>query len=293
MTDAPAARHGHVHDDFDWAASAARLADWDELEQGRNQEIVDWLDVAPGHLVVDVGSGAGGMAAALLGAVGTTGTVVIVDGARELLAVARQRVERPDHNLVAVHADLEQGSLSSVLDVRPVDLVHASSVLHHLDDELAAIRDLAAVVRPGGRVAVAEGGLGTRFLPDDCGIGEPGLEHRLAAAHDAWFWSEVRPAGATVRTGQGWDVLLGEAGLVDVAVRSFLLDVPPLLDESTRRVVGATLAGQAAWTDERLDRDDRATLARLLDDDDPQSIMRRRDVYVLGVRTVHVGTVPG
>jgi hypothetical protein len=33
-------------------------------------------------------------------------------------------------------------------------------------------------------------------------------------------------------------------------------------------------------------------LIRLLDDDDPRSIMRRPDVFVLGARTVHAGTIP-
>jgi len=140
MTDAGGVRGEHVHDDVDWAAMAATLSGWDELEEERNRAIVDWLGVRPGQVVVDVGSGAGGMAAALLGAVGTAGTVVIVDGALELLTVARQRVERPGYQLVAVHADLEQQPLSSVLALRGVDLVHASAVVHHLHDELAAIQ---------------------------------------------------------------------------------------------------------------------------------------------------------
>ncbi len=286
------AHDNHQHDHVDWAAMAATLSAWDEIEIERNRAIVDWLGVRPGQVAVDVGSGAGGMAAALLDAVGPTGTVVIVDGDAELLTIARQRLERPDHHLVAVHADLEQEPLSRVLDLRPVDLVHARGVVHHLDDELAAIREFVAAVRPGGRVVVGEGGLSTRFLPDDCGIGEPGLEQRLAAAQDAWFWSEVRPAGATVRTGRGWNVLLADAGLVDVTAASFLLDLPPPLETSTRRLVCAVLAGHLARVADRVGSDDRPSLARLLDDDDPQGIMRRDDVFVLGARTVHAGTVP-
>ncbi len=288
-----AAEHGHhVHDDVDWAAMADALSAWDELEAGRNRAIVDWLGVRPGDVAVDVGSGAGGMAAALLDAVGQAGTVVIADGSHELLAVARQHAGRPGHHLVTLHVDLEQQPLGSVLEHRPVDLVHASAVVHHLDDELAAITDLAAVVRPGGRVAIAEGGLGNRFLPDDCGIGEPGLEQRLAVARDAWFWSEVRPDAATVRTGWGWNVLLAEAGLADVTTRSFLLDLPPPLSESARRVVRGVFERELARVGERIGSDDRATLTRLLDDDDPRGVMRRPDVFVLGARTVHLGTVP-
>jgi ubiquinone/menaquinone biosynthesis C-methylase UbiE len=293
MTDEAGEHRRHVHDDVDWAAMAGALSAWDELEAGRNRAIVEWLGVQPGHVAVDVGAGAGGMAAALLDAVGPAGTVIIADGAHELLAVARQRARRPGHHLISVHVDLERQSLGDALDHRPVDLVHASAVVHHLDDELAAITDFTAVVRPGGRVAIVEGGLDNRFLPDDCGIGEPGLEQRLATAQDEWFWSEVRPAVATVRTGWGWNVLLAEAGLVDVATRSFLLDLPPPLGDAARRVVRGVFERQLARGGERIRGDDQTTLARLLDDDEARGIMRRPDVFVLGVRTVHAGTVPG
>jgi SAM-dependent methyltransferase len=283
---------GHAHDDVDWAAHAATLAAWDELEDVRNRAIVEWLAVRPGQTVVDVGSGAGGMAAALQDAVGPAGTVVLVDGALELLTMAQRRVERSGYHVVAVHADLEHQPLGGVLEHRPVDLLHASAVVHHLDDELALIRDFSRVVRPGGRVVVGEGGLGHRYLPADCGIGEPGLEQRLAAAQEAWFWDQVRPADTTVRTGRGWNLLLADAGLVNVTARSFLLDRPAPLNPPARRVVRAVLAGQWARVADRLSDDDQAAWARLLDDHDPQGVMRRPDLYVLGARTIHVGTVP-
>src|SRR5262245_42792279 len=117
----------HVHDDVDWAAHAATLAAWDELGKGRNRAIVEWLAVGPGQSVVDVGSGAGGMAAALQDAVGEAGTVVLVDGAAELLSIARRQVDRPGYNVVAAHADLERQPLATVLEHRPVDLVHAGA----------------------------------------------------------------------------------------------------------------------------------------------------------------------
>jgi SAM-dependent methyltransferase len=298
MSDAGAGQrghaHGHAHDDVDWAAQAALLTASDTLEVGRHRAIVEWLGVGDGDVAVEVGSGAGGMAAALLGAVGTAGTVIIVDGAHELLELAQRRARRPGHHLVALHADVDAQPLGGVLQQRrPVDLVYASAVVHHLDDELAAVREFAAVVRPGGRVAVAEGGLAHRYLPDDCGIGEPGLEQRLAAAQEAWFWSEVRPADATVRRGWGWNVLLADAGLIDVATRSFLLDVPPPLDAPTRQGVRAVFERELSTIGDRISDEDRATLTRLLDDDDPRGVMRRPDVFVLDARTVHTGIVPG
>ena len=49
-------------------------------------------------------------------------------------------------------------------------------------------------------------------------------------------------------------------------------------------------SGSWAGSASAIGSDDRATLARLIDDDDPRGIMRRPDVFVLGVRTVHTGT---
>lgn len=281
----------HQHDDFDWAAYGESMIAWDVIEETCYRAIVDWLGVADGQVVIDVGSGAGGMTSVFVEAVGPTGTVVAIDGEPALLDIARRRASRADHHLLTAVADLEHQSLEDVSPVQPVDLVHASAVVHHLDDELAAIARLCGVVRPGGRLVVVEGGLGTRFLPPDCGIGEPGLELRIAAATEAWFWSEVRPAGKTVRSGRGWGEMLADAGLVDVVARSFLLDVPPPLDDRARRVVREWFSHQLERVGDRLDVADRAAVERLADADDPNGVMHRPDVFVLLARTVHVGTV--
>ena len=246
----------HHHDDIDWAEAAASLTAWDDIMVPVNRALVRWTGVSAGQTAVDVGSGAGGMVAVLAEVVGPAGTVIAIDTEVQLLDTVRRRTAGTDADVVTVHADLDQHRLRDVLPHQPVDLVHASNVIHHLDDELRAIRELASVVRPGGRVVVVEGGLNTRFLPSDCGIGEPGLEQRLAAAQEAWFWSEVRPTMATVRTGRGWGLLLGDAGLVDVAARSFLLDRQPPLDEPTRHAVRDALAHQATRLGDRLSADD-------------------------------------
>ena len=86
--------------------------------------------------------------------------------------------------------------------------------------------------------------------------------------------------------------MLADAGLVNVTARTFLLDLPSPLDPKARQVVRETLAGQLARVGDRISRDDQATLVALLDDDNPQGVMRRSDLFVLGARTIHLGTVP-
>lgn len=85
--------------------------------------------------------------------------------------------------------------------------------------------------------------------------------------------------------------MLRVAGLVDVESRSFLLDVPAPLGTTERDLVRSVLSGIVDRVADHLGRGDRATLARLVDPEDPLGVMRRDDVYVLDVRTVHVGTV--
>ncbi|MDQ2709728.1 MAG: class I SAM-dependent methyltransferase [Actinomycetota bacterium] len=71
--------------------------------------------------------------------------------------------------------------------VAPADLVFASFVMHHLPDQRRGLARLAALVSPGGRLAVVENGLGQRCLPWDVGVGKPGLQGTLAAALGEWF----------------------------------------------------------------------------------------------------------
>jgi 2-polyprenyl-3-methyl-5-hydroxy-6-metoxy-1,4-benzoquinol methylase len=88
------AAHAHTHDHIDWAARIPDLRRADELDAGAFASIAARLTAAlrPGATVVDVGSGAGGMSAALAAALATSGggTLLLVDAVPELLAVAAE-----------------------------------------------------------------------------------------------------------------------------------------------------------------------------------------------------------
>ncbi|MGH9217151.1 MAG: class I SAM-dependent methyltransferase, partial [Acidimicrobiales bacterium] len=147
-------------------------------------EAVAWLIDSPDRpegprpqLVVDVGCGAGGAACAFAEALGP-GVVAGFDRDPRLLAIARRRAA--DAGL-AGHV---LGWSCAGVDALPVeagsaDLVWASGVVHHLPDQQAAMGALAALLRPGGRLALVEGGLPLRCLPFDVGLGRVGLEARL------------------------------------------------------------------------------------------------------------------
>jgi SAM-dependent methyltransferase len=280
--------HGHAHDQIDWGQRAAHLLAWDRALAGVYRDMVLWLEVAPGMRVAEVGSGAGGFAATVAEQVGPGGQITLIDGDAELLALA-ERTQPTGVPVATIHADLETVQLSSQLTER-FDLVHAAGVVHHTDDQRRTLEDLVGLLKPGGRLVLGEGGLATRFLPSECGIGEPDLEARLHAALTAWVWSEVRPAGSTVAADRGWGSLLEAAGLADVTSRSFLLDVPPPLTTELRELVASSLTEAAQRAAPRFAPNDLAALAALVDPARDDGVHHRPDVFILGARTLHVGT---
>jgi SAM-dependent methyltransferase len=191
-----------------------------------------------------------------------------------------------------VQADIA-GGLASLQDTlgAPADLVWASAVVHHAPDQQAAVADLAALLAPGGRLVLAEGGLRPRHLPWDVGLGEPGLEMRLDAAQDRWFAGMRAALPGSVPMPYGWPEALGRAGLVDVTTRSTLLERPAPLAAGDR---AAALDG-LRWQVERLRGTgllapaDEDAWVRLLDPAGQAFLGHRTDLYRLEARSVHIG----
>ncbi|WP_142000594.1 class I SAM-dependent methyltransferase [Amycolatopsis cihanbeyliensis] len=286
----------HTHDDLDWAAELPRMHRLDALEKDSLRTVADRLvaDLPPEPTVVDVGSGSGGMSAALAGALaaGPGGTIVLLDAVDELLDAARTAAAGAGRG-ITVDTVVADAGTAGVRDlVPPADLIWASAVVHHLPDQQAAIDRLVAALRGGGRLALAEGGLDQRLLPWDLGVGKPGLEGRLQAAREGWFLELRTSMPDAVRMPYGWSTALGKAGLVDVTSFTYLVDHPapatgPVLDYALER-----LSWLAETTDDRIDQEDRDALGLLLDPRTPEYLGNRTDVFLKYARTVHYGRLP-
>ncbi|MEU9332498.1 methyltransferase [Streptomyces sp. NPDC048290] len=282
--------HGHDHGDIDWSAMAPLLEAQAELFAPLNERAVAWLgkrQTAPG-LIVDAGSGPG-VVACLFAETFPGARVVAVDSAGPLLERAAARAARLG---VADRFGTLTGDLPDVLgDLDyPVDLLWASRSLHHLGDQRAALAAFAARLAPGGTLALMEGGLPIRFLPRELGIGRAGLQARLDALHEEQFTAMRSALDGVVTEVEDWPALLTAAGLKPTGTRSFLLDLPAPVPERGRAYVAAALGRLREGLAERLDRTDRETLDRLLDPEDPASVHRRADVFVLAAQTVYTAT---
>jgi len=120
----------------------------------------------PGEFVLDLGSG-GGFDAFVAGPkVGTTGRVIGVDMTPEMIAKARRNTQpyREVSGLDNVEFRLGEIEHLPVADAT-VDVVISNCVLNLSPDKPQVWREIARVLKPGGRVAVSDLAL-LRPLPD-------------------------------------------------------------------------------------------------------------------------------
>lgn len=106
----------------------------------------------PGMDLVDVGCGPGSITLDLAGYV-APGRVLGVDSETIVVQTAREAgVSRGDQSTEFLVGDVYALDLPDA----SFDVAHAHQVLQHLSDPVAALRELARVVRPGGLVAVRD-----------------------------------------------------------------------------------------------------------------------------------------
>lgn len=130
------------------------------------QALIAAAGVQPGQGVLDVGCGTGYFARLLARAVGPEGLVVGIDPSPEMISYASRKAGRPSN------CRFQVGTAESLdFPAERFDVVVSSLMLHHLPEELRvpALREMRRVLRPGGRLLVAEAqvprhGLGWRLL---------------------------------------------------------------------------------------------------------------------------------
>jgi ubiquinone/menaquinone biosynthesis C-methylase UbiE len=123
----------------------------------------DDLQLGPGDRVLDVGCGTGRLAMVFAERVGPTGSVDGIDAAVEMIKRATARTRRHGMPVTFQVAFAQELPFSDAT----FDAVACTLALHHVadDDQLTAVQEMYRVLKPGGRLLIAE------FR------GEPGIPH--------------------------------------------------------------------------------------------------------------------
>jgi SAM-dependent methyltransferase len=148
-------RHGGVAQFHRPTGAAGHVAGWimgrRSSNVARNRWAVRLLDVQPADRVIELGCGPG-VALAALAARATRGSVVGVDHSQVMIRQAgrRNRAAVRAGRVRLIHAPVESLSVSD----GPFDAALAVNTVGMWPDPAARLRELARLLRPGGRIAL-------------------------------------------------------------------------------------------------------------------------------------------
>jgi trans-aconitate 2-methyltransferase len=199
-------------------------ADWDGATYDRiadpmtrwGTSVLERLPLAGDETVLDAGCGSGRVTEQLLERL-PGGRVIAADAAPSMLVEARRRLERFGERVQFVECDLGElprsGHAGLPLPVAdPVDAVFSTATFHWVPDHDALFANLAAVLRPGGRLVAQCGGAGNLAS----------VQRALVDVGERW------PGPWTFATPDETKARMAAAGFVDV--EAWLHDEPTVIE---------------------------------------------------------------
>jgi len=111
------------------------------------------LQLAPGSVVADIGAGSGVFTLPLAKAVGASGKIYAVDIEQGLVDhIVGKAMEQKADNVSGVLGQFTDPKLPS----HDLDVAFIYDVLHHIEDRLEYLKNLATYLKPAGRIAVID-----------------------------------------------------------------------------------------------------------------------------------------
>lgn len=172
------------------------------LAEGKRWSI-EQLRLAPGEAVLDIGCGTGDDVAAMAAIVGPGGMAVGVDYSEAMVSEAIRR-----HGAVPGISFRAADAQALPFDSETFDACRAERVLIHVQDPGLVVKEMARLLRPGGRVALIE--------PDFEALLIEGADPDLSST----IWRSGLDRAGQSRVGRRLRTLLLDAGFDQVTVHA-------------------------------------------------------------------------
>ena len=167
-------------------------------------EVIEKLQLKPGDIVADVGSGSGAFSIPMARAIGPNGTLYAVDIDQEMIDFVGDRAKKAGLENVRIvlgeYADPK-------LPVRDLDVAFFHRVLHMIELRQAYVNAVAKYLKPDGRIVIIEkepeesnNWMWLRRSDVDSWMAAIGFypAERFGVFDDKWFVSYQRPYGNSV-----------------------------------------------------------------------------------------------
>lgn len=200
-------RHVDVQTNADALIQALELRGRTVAQTRIRRRFLRLARVRPGERVLEVGCGSGVVLRDLADLVGRRGAVVGADPSRRAIAAARRlNRARPEHRAIALRV---ADGTDLPFRAGRFDAALAVTVVLHVADPDALIREMTRVVRPGGRVGLQDQDFGTLALSHP----DRELTDRILRGVIGRIYEEPY-------SGRRLPALLRAAGLADVRLRT-------------------------------------------------------------------------
>lgn len=157
------------------------------------------LAPAAGETAVDVGSGTGEDVVRFAKLVGPAGRAIGVEPSAGLRAEAVRRAAEANTEFV-------EGDANALpFEAESVDVLRSERVLQHLADPAGAVREMARVLRPGGRIALIDTDWSTAIIhPADPAVLQRMVDYFLAGSANPYSGRRLR--GLLAGAGAGLEI---------------------------------------------------------------------------------------